>query len=422
MNVTICNPLLRTPLALIIDDSCPVINMGYYWIKQRYSWLMHHDPDTPLTGWVRHFDRLDAMPRTIPASFAAEWGEWCGEQGIKGKFSLVPFPAGLGRIDQGMPEFPQREFDEWLRVTKDIIRPNFDITPEMLTHTAVVDLKTWQLTDEWEQREWVDPPLEPLTDYIAAAMELLKNVGIACEGVTSPGAFGGRKEMEYSRCVLDAAQRVNGNARPFYFLRIEREDPPSVPIRHAQKDEGVAIASIVACTGDWFGASGYDESNPDLFITEDLQGGRLPEVLDKELPCILIGHWPCFYANDQVGFGVLKTVEHRLDAYDPDASKTVWMKTSEIGHYWMAREMSHIEVAGGDAVARVRVRIDTRFPTANFTLSLDAEAKRARVDGDDLRQVRSRRDFREGTFIVEGKRTFVAFDLPMGGATLTISR
>lgn len=33
-SVTVCNPLLRTPLALIIDDSCPVINKAYYWMAR----------------------------------------------------------------------------------------------------------------------------------------------------------------------------------------------------------------------------------------------------------------------------------------------------------------------------------------------------------------------------------------------------
>jgi len=38
----VCKPLLRTPLSLIIDDSCPVINKAYYWIKQRRDWRLRH--------------------------------------------------------------------------------------------------------------------------------------------------------------------------------------------------------------------------------------------------------------------------------------------------------------------------------------------------------------------------------------------
>jgi len=422
-SVTICNPLLRTPLALIIDDSCPVINKAYYWIKQRHDWRMKHAPDSAPSGWEIHYDKLGSMPNTIPAAFAERWGQWCGEQGIKGKFSMVPFPAGMGRIDQGFPGFPESELKDWLRVAKEVIGRNFDLTPEMLTHTRVVDLKTWQLTEEWEQGEWVDPPEQLLTDYIAAAMQLLKNVGIACEGVTSPGAFGKRKEIAYARAVLDAAMRVNGNPRPFYFLWLIDDELPDVPIRHVDKAAGTAIASIVACAGDWFGQTGYDEANADLFITADLARGRVPAVLAAERPCIMVGHWPCFYVNDQVGFKVLKEVKHRLDALDPDGTKTLWMKTSEIGHYWMARELTEVQ-AGPDAGGQQwTIGTTTKFPTENFTLAIrDWPAKRVQRDGTDLRLVKSRRDFRSGTFLVEGNETFIAMNLATGTATLTLAR
>src|SRR5512135_746337 len=56
--VAVCNPLLRTPLSLIIDDSCPVINMGYYWIKQRHDWRMRLHPESPPSGWEKHYDKL----------------------------------------------------------------------------------------------------------------------------------------------------------------------------------------------------------------------------------------------------------------------------------------------------------------------------------------------------------------------------
>ena len=87
----------------------------------------------------------------------------------------------------------------------------------MLTHTAVVDLQTLSLTDEWEQVEWVNPPVDNrLTDYIITAMEMLNNVGIPCEGVTSPGAFG--KRQESSLCE-SGANRISGSEqRPASLL------------------------------------------------------------------------------------------------------------------------------------------------------------------------------------------------------------
>ena len=421
--LSVCNPLLRTPLSLIIDDSCPVINKAYYWIKQRHDWRLRHRPNSAPSGWEKHYDKLSRMPNSIPASFAEQWGQWCGEQGIKGRFSMIPFPAGVGRIDQGFPGFPSSELAEWLRVTKNIIWKCFDLTPGMLTHTHVVDLKTWQLTEEWEQFEWMDPPGELLTDYIATAMQLLKNVGITCEGVASPGPFGKRKEAAYAQAVLDASLRINDNHRPFYCLWFKDKELPTVPIWHADKVKGSAVASIVGCTYDWFGATGYDVANPDALITTDLQGGRLPAVLAKERPCVLLAHWPCFYVNEQIGFKILKEVKRRLDAYDPNRTNTLWMKNSEIGHYWMARELSELLVKEDAGGQKCTIQVRTKFPTDNFTLAVPGwAARRVQMNGRDLRKVNSRRDFRDGTFLVENKKMFVAFKLEKGSTTLVVSR
>jgi len=417
MKPTVCNPLLRTPLSLIVDDSCPVINLTYYWIRQRHAWKARHHPGEPPDRWEGDPTKLDRVPPTIPSDFARRWGEWCGEEGIRGKFSLVPFPAGQGRIDQGFPDHDPRELAAWLDVAREIIWPSFDLTPEMLTHSHVADLDTWELTEAWEQVEWVDPPVEPLTDYIATAMELLRNVGIPCEGVTSPGAFGKKNEPAYARAVLDAAIRVNGNVRPFYFLWHKVGELPDVPLWYAEPEQGIAIASIVSCAGDWFGSwTGFDAGDPDKFITEDLEGGRLPEVLARELPCILIGHWPGFYfGGEEVGFEVLKEVKRRLDAYDPDGTRTLWMKCSEIGHYAMARELSQIEAADDT------ITIRTQFPTDRFTLRLaDRQARGIRIGGQELRRVASVRDLRDGTFLHDGRDTVLAFSLPIGDTRIEV--
>ena len=420
MNVTICNPLLRTPLSLIVDDSCPVINLTYYWIQQRHDWKAKHQPNTPPQRWEGDATQHKKMPNTIPADFAWEWAEWCWENGVKGKFSLIPYPAGIGRVDEGFLNFPGHEYQSWLRIYREIIWPNFDITPEMLTHTAVVDLETLSLTDEWEQVEWVDPPVDNrLTDYIITAMEMLNNVGIPCEGVTSPGAFGKRQETAYAKAVLTASQEFNNDPRPFYFLWLKHDELPDVPIYHVEKEKGIAIASIVACAGDWFGGwTGYDLGDPDRFITEDLKGGRLPPILEKELPCVLVGHWPGFYFNgEKLGFDVLKTVKSRLDDYDPDGTKTIWMKNSEIGHYWMARELTNITVLEEER----KIKLSTQFPTANFTMSVERPIRHIKTKGWDLRQVHSQRDFQRDTFLREGKQTFVAIDLEIGETELTLT-
>ena len=47
----------------------------------------------------------------------------------------------------------------------------------------------------------------------------------------------------------------------------------------------------MACTGDWTGNwTGCGEVDADQYITEDLQGGRLPAVIDAGDPALLCSH------------------------------------------------------------------------------------------------------------------------------------
>jgi hypothetical protein len=99
------------------------------------------------------------------------------------------------------------------------------------------------------------------------------------------------------------------------------------------------------------------------------------------------------------------------------------MKNSEIGHYWMARQLSELSLQEDDSRQKCTIQVETKFPTDNFTLAIhDWAAKRVQMNGTDLRRVKSQRDLRSGMFRVEGKDTFMAFNLAMGSTKLTVSR
>jgi len=121
------------------------------------------------------------------------------------------------------------------------------------------------------------------------------------------------------------------------------------------------VVSIIGCTGDWFGGwDGLERGSVDKFITEDLKGGRLPQVIDKGEPAILVCHWPGIYFNgEEAGFNILKEVVRRLDArYD----NLLWMKQREIARYWAARELTQITNESG------RVMLNAPFATPRFTV------------------------------------------------------
>ncbi len=89
--VEVLDPRGRVPLSFIIDDSTCLVNMGHFCTPQfAEAW-----PDREIykKDWKK-------WPREIPDAFVREFGEWCAEHGVKGKYSVVPNPACVGWLDR----------------------------------------------------------------------------------------------------------------------------------------------------------------------------------------------------------------------------------------------------------------------------------------------------------------------------------
>ena len=93
-SVTVLNPHGRVPVSFIIDDSTCLVNMGHFCLPQfKEAHPTRKIYDQPWKTW----------PREIPDSFVREFGEFCREQGVKGKYSIVPNPACVGWLDRSLP-------------------------------------------------------------------------------------------------------------------------------------------------------------------------------------------------------------------------------------------------------------------------------------------------------------------------------
>jgi len=399
----------RVPLSLIIDDSTLLVNLNYFFMRDRNL----------ADGQNR---RWEDVPVVHPESFTREFAEWCLEHGVRGKFSVVPCPAALGRIDHGLPIFSRAQQESWLQMCRQVITPAFDITPEMITHTFVVDPNTCQplASRIWEQYDWAALPLdqeEHLVTYIATACQILHNVGLTPEGVTSPGGFGGRTLDFYAKVAGEGVRQVTGNATPYFFNRVTLEGPVDVPVWYAEREAGTAVGEIIASAHDWTGSwTGYGEVNVDRYITADLQGGRLPAVIDAGDPAVLVSHWQGFYGlhnDDRRGFNAFKTVVRRLKERDPLGEYTQWRKCSQITNYACAREMTKIQVEGQT------VQLDAPVQVPDLTLKLDTTQVQAiSVDGKPLTRAANRAAFQSGTFFTENEATLIAFDLAAPQATI----
>ena len=415
--VTVLNPRNRVPVSLIIDDSTCLVNLAHFGIPHFHEVF----PDRYKQDWRK-------LPREIPDAFVRKFGQWCREHKVKGKYSVVPYPACVGWMDRDIPGWSKKELDESLKLVREFMMPDWDIHPEMVTHTWVIDTKTGRPYPERSERfmeNWgwsQDKSVDELTDYMSYALRILKNVGLDCEGITTPGGFGNQNRDNLAKATLESCRNVFGVEIPHYFRHLYTDDRSVAPrVEYASGLTGPdpkCVVSIIGCTGDWFG--GWDGLSPgsvDRFITEDLRGGRLPKVIDKGEPAVLVCHWPGIYFNgEEVGFNIFKEVVRRIHArYD----NLFWMKLADISRYWAAKELTLIDKQG------FSVTFNAPFATACFTVQIkttspDVPKLIANGQHVQLRRVKGLLQLESGTWHADGQDVTVCFDLPKGKSTLAV--
>jgi hypothetical protein len=399
--IAVLNPQERVPVSFIIDDSTCLVNLNKFAMPQF---------DAAFGGGNKTYHRdWRSWPDEIPDAFVRKFGEWCATHGVKGKYSIVPYPACVGRLDRELPGWSPKDVAASLDLVREVMVPNWDIHPEMVTHTRVIDLKTGHPVPErslkfMENWEWTTGrSADEIADYLRYALTILKNVGLPCEGVTTPGGFGTRALPQLAQASLAALRDVYRAEIPHYFRHLYDTGSESVAprVEYASGLDGPdprCVVSIIACTGDWTG--GWDNTPPegvDKFITADLQSGRLVEVIERGEPACLLAHWTGIWWNgEEKGFKIFQEVHRRIhQRFD----HLIWMKLAEISRYWAARELTRLERVGN------AVRISAPFACPGFTLRIDGPipgtprfAARPGNPAPELREVDSARALKPGTW------------------------
>jgi hypothetical protein len=415
-DVKVVNPRNRVPLSHIIDDSTCLVNLAHFCIPQ----FAEVYPNQYKQDWRK-------LPREIPDAFVREFGEWSAQTGVKGKYSIVPYPACVGWVDREMPGWTKRELLDSLQLVRDVIVPNWDIHPEMITHTWAINTKTGRPYEERTDKfmeNWgfsVGKSVDELTDYLSYALRILKNAGLTCEGITTPGGFGNKVVPQLSQATFASVRDVFNAEIPHYFRFLYTDDRSVAPkveyARDLDTNDPKCSVSIIGCTGDWFGGwDGLERGDVDKLITEDGKG-RMPEVIARGEPAIMVCHWAGIYFNgERVGFNIFKEAVKRLHArYD----NLIWMKLSEIARYWAAKELTRIERNGNN------ITLHAPFAAKDFTLRIPAgpNAVPKAMNGAfpvPFAQAKSVNALTSRSWIRDGDAVLLCFDLQKGKTTLAV--
>jgi len=414
-DVTVLNPRNRVPVGLIVDDSTCLVNLNKFAVPQF---------DHVYGGQRKEYQRdWKSWPDEIPDAFVRKFGEWCAEHGVKGKYSIVPYPACVGRLDRQIPGWSQKELQQSIELVKTLMMPNWDIHPEMVTHTRIIDLKTGHPYEEFtpkfmENWDWTTGrSADEIAAYMEYALTILKHIGLPCEGVTTPGGFGNRARPQLAQASFESVRSVFKTEVPHYFRDLHDKGDASVaPIvqnaRDLDSDDPKCVVSIIGCTGDWTG--GWDNVEPvgtDAFITADLKSGRMVDVITRGEPAMIVCHWTGIHWNgEEKGFKVFQEVVKRLHArFD----NLLWMKLSTLARYWAAKECT--------AITKTNAGIEFKAPWAcqDFTVEFAAPAGRAVKFGEKpLEEAKSVAALKSGTWTRHDKNIIACVDLPKGKSSL----
>jgi hypothetical protein len=419
----VLNPRCRVPLSFFIDDSTCLVNMGHFCMPQfAEAWPDREIYRRPWKTW----------PREIPDAFVREFGEWCAEHGVKGKFSIVPFPCCVGWLDRELPGWSRKELRDSLKLVRELMAPRWDIHPEMITHTRVIDLATGRPLPEISSATMENSypqtkvSADHLAAYLAYALRILKNCDLPCEGITTPGGFGNGVNSELSVAVGQAARDVYAAEIPHYFKYVsEGGESPEPKLEHVA---GGVVSSggggaprltvnVPAGTGDWLGGwDGDEKPQGERYASADGSAGRIPELIERGGPAIFLCHWPGMYTHGtKDGFAHFKRAILGVEGRYKD--RTIWMKCAEIARYWAAKGLTRIEGGAGG------LNLDAPFACPDFTLRVKtrrAEPPAVSRDGvpAPLREVNVRKDLAAGCWLREGESVVVCLDLAKGRTSI----
>jgi len=329
-----------------------------------------------------------------------------------------------------LPGWSRRKLLDSLKLVRDLMLPNWDIHPEMITHTRVIDLRTGRPFEEISPATMENSyprtkkSVDELAAYLAYALRILKNCDLPCEGITTPGGFGNLVKPELSLAVHQAVRDVYGSELPHYFKYVsggkESTEPKAEHVQGLDTDDPRAVMNVPAGTGDWFGGwDGDREPEGHRYANDDATKGRMVELIERGEPAVMLCHWPGMYTHGtKKGFQAFKQVVVALEGRYGD--QTIWMKVSEIGRYWAAKQLTQIERNGN------RVTLTAPFAAPQYTLRFAAKGsvppKLSQGDAPiPLEEAANMHDLKSGKWLREAGSVVVCFDLPKGQVSLTVT-
>ncbi|MHC4562031.1 MAG: hypothetical protein ACYS8X_04570 [Planctomycetota bacterium] len=306
---------MAVPASLLIDDGAPV------------NLMVWHCP------WEPH-------ERLVPNAMARNFAGLCDSHGVRGKFSVLPMPAALGRIDRQLTGVSPAHLRGFLKSVRKGIAPNFDITCELLTHLVAYDVRGEHFLHEYEDRWVAHASADEITDTVALAIRILEAVGLKPTGATSPWSTGSTNETAYAKGIGQAFWRTQRRKTAWYFLHCLESPNAAWPwVTWRDNRRGLKTVTVPANTSDVFWATQSSTSlraaraaarnGVDQLLTANGRTGQIRELIDTQAPVTLLTHWQSLFSNGRMaGLWGLELLLERMSKHVVDEIE--WMRCSEL--------------------------------------------------------------------------------------------
>ena len=315
----------KIPISLIIDDGAPVDPLFY-----------------ELPGYE--------TPFLVPREFTQRVAETFDRFDLRGKFTVIPMPSCLGRIDQTLKRVPPEHLADWLKLVRERIAPRFDITPEFLTHMQAYNLKTGGFQHIYED-VWISKaPIEEIVEYFVLAFGILKNVGLPATGITSPWVSGLDVEKKYAQALGEAQWKVFERKLTWYFLHATSWGTPrQCSIEYEDRTQGQVVVSVPANSADIFWSMdlptreerlAFIKQGIDRVVSADGRTGRIRQLIESGHPVVLVTHWQSLYTQGTgLGLEGLGALAERIQKVFGNSLE--WVSCSELARRYVSSTKSN---------------------------------------------------------------------------------
>jgi hypothetical protein len=212
----------------------------------------------------------------------------------------------------------------------------------VITHWHVWDVANHRLLPGPQtENQWLPlQPVETQTQYIAAAMKMLRDAGLEPGGLTMCWSYPTEKEALLGQATLQAAERVCGLKYVMVFN--EPGDRPQVIYR---RGDGAMAVSLRPSVDDVYDHTFGKKTEADIqhdadgYITADGTAGRFVESIKKDGCLIFCTHAQTLYGNGtKSGWKVFQIAVERLHKHY--GNHICWMTGLEICRHFCPAEQT----------------------------------------------------------------------------------